>query len=94
MFWLPLALGLGGGSMLGTWFGTQMLGSGGGGSSLLDVDLYGKTYEEGSTDMATGGNSGLGGLLGMGVGGIALLLMLMSFNTQRNQPTVVVVRDE
>jgi hypothetical protein len=44
--------------------------------------------------MATGGSSGLGSILGMGMGGIALLLMLMSFNSARNQPVVVVIDDE
>jgi uncharacterized membrane protein YfcA len=92
MFWLPLALGLGAGGMVGSWFGSRALGEAGG--NLLDVDLYGKTYKEGSTDMSSGGGSGLDNLLGMGIGGIAFLLMLMSFNSQPSQPTIVVIDDE
>jgi hypothetical protein len=68
---------------------------GGGEGNLLDVDLYGKTYKEGSTDMSTASSgSGLSNILGMGIGGIAFLLMLMSFNSQRNQPTIVLVNGD
>jgi hypothetical protein len=79
--------------MLGMWLGSQVLGAGGSGT-LLDVDLYGKTYEKGSVDTAPSGMGGLDSLLGMGIGGVALLLMFMSMNSRQQQPLVVVVDDE
>jgi hypothetical protein len=90
MFWLPLILGLFAGGTVGGALGSTT-GSGGNLGSLVDVDLFGKTLEEGAVEGSNDG--GLGGLLGMGVGGIALLLIFMSLNSGRasQQPTIVVI---
>lgn len=91
MFWLPLLLGLAGGGVLGGALGST-LGGGGDLGSLIGLDLFGKTYEEGSGQDSGGG--GLLGWLGAGTGALALLLMVMSMNTQKRdqqQPTIIFV---
>ena len=87
MFWLPLILGLFGGAIFGT-----TRGSGG------DLEILGReqTFEEGATNREGGG---MLENLGFGAGGMALMLILMSLGSQRNQaqgssPLVVVVEDD
>ena len=86
MFWLPLILGLFGGGLFGATIGT------GGDFKVGGTD---QTFEEGSTNQEGGG---LLGNLGFGVGGMALMLILMSMGSQQNQaqggPLVVVVDDD
>lgn len=94
--WLSLMLGLLGGGILGGAMGST-LGGGGDVGNLFGLDLFGKTYEGSAPEPKNDAFSGLLGA-GAGIGGIALLLMVMSMNSQRNQqaqqPLVVVIDDD